>query len=133
VNSAQYALAGVVLGAAIPALATLWQAVQHGKQAEREREAARAERRANHRLSLIASWREGLAAAVAETGMAALSGGTNPLHTQPWYLSLRPHLSEQARRRVEPGDRVVMVPGDAPILFSLADEIARIEREWGLT
>lgn len=139
VNEAQYALVGVFFGAAIPALASIWQGRQAGRQAGREREAASAQRRADHRLSLIASWRDGLSAVIAESPGSAhpvqLGGGQNSqLHSQSWYLSLLPHLTPEARKRVEPGPGIISMsfPGSAPVMFALAEEIARIEREWDL-
>jgi hypothetical protein len=133
VSAAVYALIGVLLGSAIPALAAVWQGRQASQQAERERDAASAQARNDHRVSLIASWREGLAATVAETGQEVLTAQQNPLFVQSWYMSLRPHLSDKARAGAEPEARTVVIPsGRQPILFSLADEIARIERDWEL-
>ena len=52
----------------------------------------------------------------------------------PAYTSLRPHLSEEARRKVE-APRTVYVGGgrgDSVRKQVLLDEVARIERTWAL-
>jgi hypothetical protein len=123
---------GVVLGSAIPALAAIWQSRQAGQQARWAREAVNAERRTDHRLALVASWRAGLADVIAQNSNERVNAEENPLYRQVWYLSLRPHLTEEAMRGVEPGPRTLIADPGVPILFSLADEIARIEREWDL-
>lgn len=131
-NEAQYALLGVAIGVVVPAAALVWQTVNAGRRAAEERVAAREERQDGHRLALIASWREGVAAF--EPGRSVLFEAANPLTSLAWYLSLRPHLTDRMRKRLEPPPGTVSLAGVlGPLLqFELADEIARIEREWGL-
>lgn len=132
-NEAQYALIGVVLGGLGPAISSVWQSVQTGRQAEHQRTAEVDRRREEHRLTLLATWRDGLAAVLVSSSWDLGSGENNPLYTEPWYLSLLPHLSEDERRISEPPPRTLVVAGASPVLFGLAEAIARIEREWGLS
>lgn len=52
-----------------------------------------------------------------------------------WYRSMRPHLSEETKRRLESGFRIepaVSVGYRRTDIDRILDEIARIEKEWGL-
>lgn len=89
--------------------------------------------RAHHR-ALIASWRSGLA----EWEQRSLSGhdveDPIPFLSLPWYQTLRPRMDQKARTTAADAawqqpksDTELSAAGSA-----LAEEIDRIEREWGL-
>ena len=120
------------MGGVIPAFTTIVLSAQARQHARGDRIAAQEARRDEHRLALIASWREGLAALV-DGGEEGDDGQRVDIFAQAWYMSLMPHLAEGVRETVEPQSRtLVLWEGPRPLVFTLAEEIARIEGEWGL-
>lgn len=95
-----------IVGGAVGSFVAPW--ANWGVEQRRERLA--------HRRALVKSWRNGVA--VVSEAMTYLDGPDEVAFTEhAWYLSLRPHLQ------------------DPPIGWNpdtLGEEIARIEREWGL-
>jgi hypothetical protein len=83
-----------------------------------------------HRRDLVREWRNGL---------AQLESGQDAPGTE-WYESLRPHLTDDEIRQVEPvrHPRVVTISIDAPIVArdaatnALAGAVARTEQGWKL-
>ena len=82
-----------------------------------------------YKRATIAEWRRAIAEAT-ET----MRGGLGNFGQSSAYASLRPHLKpevveqiEHPRIFIEPGSR-----GDSPVAHVLQDEVARVEREWGL-
>jgi hypothetical protein len=77
------------------------------------------------KIDLLDSWRAGIAA------MPIDESQTEVLIT-PWYETLRPYMSEDARTRLEK-PRTFIVPHDSRgVRDSFTSEVDRIEREWGL-
>jgi|SRR3954470_1899904 hypothetical protein len=112
------ALIGLVAGAA-GSLAAPW--ANWGVEKKRETLA--------HRRALIASWRTGLAEYERRLVKGEVADG-EPM-TLEWYSTLRPHLNKV--NDIEGGNRFVAVVSsnrevDAVII---ADELDRIERDWG--
>lgn len=133
-NEAEYALAGVALGSILQALAAFLVAKKSVDATREEHVAARKERQSAHRIAVVQSWREGVSRDLPETNSIDLTANaSNPLKNFPWYLSLRPHLSSEVRKQLEPPRGQISLGGlYQPLQFILGDEIARIERQWDL-
>ncbi|KLI04077.1 MULTISPECIES: hypothetical protein [Mycolicibacterium] len=91
-----------------------------------------------HMRDLIESWRAGVAS-IDDEGSDVdgfpedyLIQKTSRYFRTPWYETLRPHLSEHHRRTSEQNN--TSIGGGTPRALKnyLADEVDRIEREWGL-
>jgi hypothetical protein len=103
-------------------------------------------KRLQRRRELVTGWRLELLPMVASSqDMPEIWGGPKQAKVliSPSYASLRPHLSKEAIKKIEdPTMGLVLNRGGAPPSESLLayrfplkifiDEIARIEREWGL-
>jgi hypothetical protein len=103
-----------------------WRIENKRRQVEENR-TEKASRRAQ-----ILRWREMIATLAANTDhspqkvAAAIQG-------HPDYYSLEPYLDHDVRRMVYLGNQVHLVGAQIPSpLLYLKDEIARIEREWGV-
>jgi hypothetical protein len=80
----------------------------------------------NYRMELIKTWRENIEAFDFESSKYGDTG---------WYGAMRQHMDTKKRRDLESG-RVFYVPaegrGDDWRKHVLLDEVARIEKKWGL-
>ena len=93
----------------------------------------RRERR-NDRKALVAAWRAGLTEDTTDWHTRPALDHAALVQTQ-WYTSLRPHLSADARARLEPPPRTFVVGPDGVrdwLATTILDEIDRVERAWGL-
>jgi hypothetical protein len=81
------------------------------------------------RRARVDSWRSGLAAYIA----SGPSANDLSFRSEAWFLTLHPHLSNEAKQMTSPGRTLyVSVDGGHAIADTLRSEIDRIEGEWKL-
>jgi hypothetical protein len=91
-----------------------------------------------HKRDLIASWRAGIASIDDEgSDVDGFPSGYLAQHTSryfrtPWYETLRPYLPEAFRANTERSNTGPAGGSPRSLKNFLADEVDRIEREWGL-
>jgi hypothetical protein len=113
----QYVLPSLLGGSGLLAILYNWRI-------EKERQ------RISHRRDLVDSWRRELLHDWKEwDGLVTMGDLTNAITRSPAYASLRPHLTEAFRRKLE--GRQLTLGGGYP-RTDLIEEIGRIEREWKL-
>lgn len=93
------------------------------------------------RSSLVDTWRTNLLENwPTQNGMGVIPPGGLSVCTRPDYASLRPHLSESYRARIEGAQPeagkldapTVVIVGYNTLRMGMVSEIGRIERLWGL-
>lgn len=91
-----------------------------------------------HKRELITSWRIGIAS-IDDKGsdVDGMPRGYLIQHTSryfrtPWYETLRPHLSDFYRANFEKNNTSVAGGTPRTLKNHLADEVDRIEHDWGL-
>jgi hypothetical protein len=81
-----------------------------------------------YRIEMIKQWRDGI------ENIKDFKMGL-PCGDMLWYSSLRLHMNEKVIKQIE-APRTYIVPSEgrmgSPVKQRLADEVSRIEKEWGL-
>ncbi|MEU6563146.1 hypothetical protein [Nocardia nova] len=133
--------AGVIGGAigsgttALVSLASpflLWRT--ESKKMDKTREAEKQAAQTQHRRDLVREWREGLAEAVKQGHEAQVKYdqgeeySLQPLTGRAWFESLRSHLKFDSKTLFQVDENFHVTENAKRI----SNEIARIEKEWGL-
>lgn len=122
------AAAAAILGSLLTAVVSPWiKNSLEERRAKRERETLDIQRRREQ----IAAWRRMILDVQAQA--SSLNNVYECLELHPDYLSLEPLLSDDARNNLNRARRVITVGSALPTsLIVIKNEIARIERDWGL-
>lgn len=90
----------------------------------------------SYRMDLIRLWRNGIDS-IKDAEWYAHSADTILFRDKAWYSSLRQYMNKEAIEKLEKQPRILIGPSDSggkfPKKVILLDEVARIEKEWGLT
>jgi hypothetical protein len=86
-------------------------------------------------MKLIKQWRDGIES-ISDSEWYQHSMGSTLFRDEVWYSSLRQYMNTESIEKLEK-PRTLIVPSDSggqiPKKVILLDEVARIEKEWGLT
>ncbi len=122
---------GALIGSIITSLMAPW--VKFAIQ-KRMRELEEAREQTQRCRELITTWRA-MVNEIARQAQPSESSGSikHSIQLHVDYLSLEPHLSKEGRRWAYAPVRLITIGVEIPEpLYHLQQEIARIEREWGL-
>jgi len=88
------------------------------------------------RVELIKQWRDAINS-IPDAEWYAHSADTILFRDKAWYSSLRQYMKKEAIKKLEKEPRTLIAPSDSggkiPKKVILLDEVARIEKEWGVT
>ena len=120
-----------MIGSIITSLVAPW--VKFAIQ-KKMRELEEAREQTQRRRELITSWRAMVNEIARQVQPSESSGSIkHSIQHHVDYLSLEPHLSEEGRRWAYGPVRMITLGVEIPPpLYHLQQEIARIEREWGV-
>jgi hypothetical protein len=90
-------------------------------------------RRLDKRYALLDKWRDGIASIPDDQDADGIGDFSISFLRSSWYETLRPHLSKEFLSRYEQGRMTVVDGGTGRAMKNpFANEVDRIEREWGL-
>ena len=87
--------------------------------------------RFQHRRDLVARWRR-MVQSIAQSPIESQEEVTRQLEAHEDFYSLQPHLSLKARGELHRGTTILVGSTIGAALQYILDDIARIEKEWGL-
>lgn len=86
----------------------------------------------SHRRELLKTWRAGISAYESREDQTISLTRRMPFLASEWYATLRPHLTDEARRRLESRTVMITAGGRDGYVMTMHREVDRLEREWKL-